>query len=268
MHINKILLPLVVVCIVVPEMAKYHGGKQLNGRRLADYMLEFLPDNAVYDGYCEPFCGMLGVYRHMYTALDAGPRQMFFLAGDVNASVIAMWNKAQTGWTPPATCTEAEFMKMKYDGLVTAEKGFLGHQLSFGGVYFASYIGRYGGQTYHASAAQRVRNLADTMPKIKFQSCEYDDYSHLKNFIIYCDPPYYGTIQRYQNEEREGLVFDHDKFWTWVRCMSKDNIVFVSEYTSPDDFVNIADEFSLKAIDGKYTKNTEKLFVHETLFLK
>lgn len=249
-------------------MTRYHGGKQLNGRRLAMYMLEFLSDDMTYDGYCEPFCGMLGVYRHMYSALDSDNNDMFFLAGDINASVIAMWNKAQTGWTPPATCTEAEFMKMKYDGQVTAEKGFLGHQLSFGGVYFASYIGRYGGQTHHATAAKKVHDLAESMPKIKFQSCSYDDYSHLKNFIIYCDPPYKGTTQRYQNESREGLTFNHTLFWDWVRLMSKSNFVFVSEYSSPDDFVNIADEFTLKAIDGKHTKDTEKLFVHETLFMK
>jgi DNA adenine methylase len=249
-------------------MARYHGGKQLNGRRLATYMLEFLSEGATYDGYCEPFCGMLGVYRHMYPALDSDANQKFFLAGDINASVIEMWKKAQTGWTPPATCSESDFMKMKYDGQVSAEKGFLGHQLSFGGVYFASYIGRYGGQIYHASAANKVQELATAMPKIKFETCPYEDYSHLKNFIIYCDPPYKGTTQRYQNEQRQGLSFDHEQFWDWVRRMSTDNIVFVSEYASPNDFVNIADEFSKKAIDGKHTKDTEKLFVHETLFLK
>lgn len=251
-------------------MTRYHGGKQLSGRRLANYMFEFLSTKDTVDGYCEPFCGMLGVYRHMYPLLNADKTNdnVTFLAGDINASVIAMWQKAQQGWTPPVTCTEDEFMKLKYDGQVSAEKGFLGHQLSFGGVYFASYIGRYGGQTFHQGAARRVREIAMSMPKIQFQNTEYDQYSNLKNFIIYCDPPYKNTTQRYQNELREAITFNHDKFWDWVRLMSKNNTIFVSEYGAPDDFVNIADEFRLKAIDGKHTKDTEKLFVHDSLFLQ
>lgn len=247
-------------------MARYHGGKQFSGRRLSHYMLDFVSADSSYDGYCEPFCGMLGVYRHMYPALDSENTR--FLAGDINASVIEMWKKAQQGWIPPITCTEDDFMTMKYDGLVSAEKGFLGHQLSFGGVYFASYIGRYSKNVNCETAAQRVHELGTTMPKIEFECKHYKGYTPLENYIIYCDPPYQDTVQRYQTEFREGIIFDHVQFWEWVRKMSTKNMVFVSEYSAPDDFVNIADEFKLKAISGKQTKSSEKLFVHETLFSK
>lgn len=247
-------------------MARYHGGKQLSGRRISSYMLDFVSSDGSYDGYCEPFCGMLGVYRHMYPALDSNETK--FLAGDINASVIAMWQKAQTGWIPPSTCTEEEFMKMKYDGLVTAEKGFLGHQLSFGGVYFASYVGRYNGNINCKSAALRVHELAFAMPNINFECKDYKQYACLENYIIYCDPPYKNTVQQYRSEFREGIVFEHDTFWQWVREMSCKNMVFVSEYQAPSDFVNIADEFSLRTIKGKKTTSSEKLFVFEPLFQK
>lgn len=51
-------------------MTAYHGGKQRLGKKLAeiivDTSLDIVEDeNWEIKGYCEPFCGMLGVYRHI-----------------------------------------------------------------------------------------------------------------------------------------------------------------------------------------------------------
>ena len=49
--------------------------------------------------------------------------------------------------------------------------------------------------------------------------------------MIYCDPPYENTTS-YKTGS-----FDHPKFWDWCRKMSEKNLVFVSEYKAPDDFI-------------------------------
>ena len=60
-----------------------------------------------------------------------------------------------------------------------------------------------------------------------------DSYENLdfENCLVYADPPYQGTTGY-----KTG-AFDHDKFFKWCREQAKRNIVFVSEYNAPDDFV-------------------------------
>ena len=49
--------------------------------------------------------------------------------------------------------------------------------------------------------------------------------------VIYCDPPYAGTAKY----SKDG--FNHAEFWQWVRDCP--HCVIVSEYSAPDDIVNI-----------------------------
>lgn len=58
--------------------------------------------------------------------------------------------------------------------------------------------------------------------------------------------------------------FDHDKFWEWVRKMSVNNIVIVSELEAPNDFKCIWHKTvsrTVKPNDG--IKAVEKLFIKE-----
>ena len=51
-----------------------------------------------------------------------------------------------------------------------------------------------------------------------------------KGSVVYADPPYFGTkpISRQK--------FDTNEFWDYMREISKDNKVFISEQNAPDDF--------------------------------
>ena len=63
-----------------------------------------------------------------------------------------------------------------------------------------------------------------------------DDYFNINipdNAVIYCDPPYQGTV-----EYSEG-GFNHTKFWDWVREKSKTHKIYVSEYNAPKDFKTV-----------------------------
>jgi len=86
-----------------------------------------------------------------------------------------------------------------------------------------------------------------------------DEYSDFENCLIYCDAPYKGT-KGYKTE-----YFNRDKFWLWCRDMSKKNVVFVSEYEAPDDFIRVW-QGEVKTILARHThKAIEKLFMYSIL---
>jgi site-specific DNA-adenine methylase len=111
-------------------MTAYHGGKQRIGRDIA---------NVIYDvstmieresgfkikGYCEPFCGMLGVYQHIPELFSNHRPKLQYKAGDINESVIKMWKDVQKGWIPPTTCTEKRYNTLASSKTPSKEKGFV-----------------------------------------------------------------------------------------------------------------------------------------------
>lgn len=78
------------------------------------------------------------------------------------------------------------------------------------------------------------------LEKVIFTSKSYKEVEIIEDAIIYCDPPYKWTATYAE------WWFDHDKFWEYIRKISKTNKVFVSEYTAPNDFKAIY-EFSQKS---------------------
>jgi hypothetical protein len=100
-------------------MTSYHGGKQRLGKQLAEIIVDTSLDIAEEEdfdivGYCEPFCGMLGVYRHIPEFFEEESYDnLTYLAGDGNGSVIKMWKAAQNGWKPPTICSEKTYNKLK-----------------------------------------------------------------------------------------------------------------------------------------------------------
>jgi site-specific DNA-adenine methylase len=99
-------------------MTSYHGGKQKIGKELAKIIyetsLEISEDeNFKIKGYCEPFCGMLGVYKHIPELFKDNKPKLKYKAGDMNKSVIMMWKAAQKGWKPPTSCSEEHYNELK-----------------------------------------------------------------------------------------------------------------------------------------------------------
>ena len=84
-------------------------------------------------------------------------------------------------------------------------------------------------------AAEVKRNAIKQSPNIQNVNFICDSYENLsfENCLIYCDPPYQNTTGY-----KTGY-FDHEKFFDWCREQAKNNLVFVSEYTAPDDFIEV-----------------------------
>lgn len=218
-------------------MTSYHGGKCLQGRNYAEIITEEAIDIAVNEGfeikgYCEPFCGMLGVYRHIPDLFKNACYDIKYHAGDVSRSVIMMWQAAQKGWVPPTKpVPRDEFLDMQGDGKSSEYKGFVGHVHAYMGKYFKPYRSRT--EKSLKKDSDRIVKITKNLNTVKFNCDEYTQYSNLSGYVIYCDPPYDRTTAQYYNEDDTIRHFDQSKFYDWVLHMSVKNKVFMSEYDKP-----------------------------------
>lgn len=252
-----------------------HGGKKRIGNDIAFAIFHFV-DYFILNyaskfgfklkGYCEPFSGMLGVYIHIYELFNEDYPKLKYLAGDINESVIRMWQQAQKGWKPPIkNCSEKEFEKLKYNPRPSAKKGFIGIFCSYRNIFYQAYKEKYQKERVNMKKmSDNVINIAKKLGRVKFNAGEYTQYSKLKGYIIYCDPPYWESQSRYYDERNIRIKFDTYKFWEWCIKMSHNNIVFVSEYKIPKEFKkNILLLYSKKIKVGikHMVERTEKVYV-------
>jgi site-specific DNA-adenine methylase len=247
-------------------MTSYHGGKQRIGKKLANIIVEesvLIAENEglKINGYCEPFCGMLGVYQHIPNLYE-GLKNLNYVAGDTNNSVVMMWKAAQKGWKPPTKVSEKKFNSLKYDYKTdSALKGYIGHQYSFGGQYFEGYAPKYGKNPDSTRASHNVQKIATNLKSVTFYNKSYTYFSTLKGYVIYCDPPYDQTDSRFFKKNKK-KSFNSEDFWNWCRKMSKENLVFVSGYKAPNDFEKIfSSTHKLTGINTTNKKRIEKLFL-------
>jgi len=202
-------------------MTYYHGGKKRIGRTIAQHIKDNVEESGmIHNGYCEPFCGMCGVYRHVPALFGT---YLTYVAGDANESVVQMWHDAQRGWVPPTTCDREHFFELRGDGQSSAEKGFLGHACTFRGIYFQSWTTVR--RNLPTQSNDVVRMATSALQDVSFTPGEYTQFSNLHNYIIYCDPPY-RTKSQYYDETNHLKQFDVDAFFEWIDMMSKRNTIF------------------------------------------
>ena len=70
----------------------------------------------------------------------------------------------------------------------------------------------------------------DNLMTAQFNCQDYRDVIIPNNSIVYADPPYNNTTGYGKDK------FNSDEFWEYMRVISKNNKVFISEQTAPDDF--------------------------------
>ena len=96
---------------------------------------------------------------------------------------------------------------------------------------------------------QRLESLeritdVDVPPVLTVTTGDYREMEFSAPGIIYCDPPYKST------EERYGREFDFAGFYAW--CEHQANPVFISEYTMPEDrFVPVASFTVTRKLDAR-----------------
>lgn len=164
----------------------------------------------------------------------------------------------------PDTITEDEYNAVRanmgdypdwYVGLV----GFA----TFGAKWFGGYPRGFkaDGVTPRDITNEAIRNIKKQSPNLKGIefSCRnfLDCPTNIKNFVIYCDPPYRDTTKYATGD------FPYDKFYQWCKDMAKNNIVLISEYYMPDDGFECIWQGNLKCTLDKNSRidKTEKLFI-------
>lgn len=209
----------------VNKRMRYHGGKTKTGKAISRVVLKTIQQCDIkLKGYAEPFCGMCGVLIHVVQ----NSILPMYLASDNNESVISMWTDVRDGWRPDTTTfNEERYNALKGNGESSAEKGFFGHAVTFGALYFQCY--RPDLLRLLDYSLNDVVKRSSVLNDVVFSSGDYSDIMGIDHSVVYCDPPY-ERRNRYYDEFNRRLVFDSDKFWRFCEKLSELNIVIISEH--------------------------------------
>lgn len=239
---------------------KYIGSKARISKDITKIINKIIEDKNI-DTYIEPFVGGANVIDKVICKNKIG--------GDNNEYLIALWESLKKGYIPIDFISREDYYdiklnKEKYPKEVVALCGILA---SYNGNWFASYGGysktKSGkDRNYYAEGVKGLLKQVPEIMSVNFVFCDYTYFSDKSNCLIYCDPPY---ASRYKDIYSQSHKFDHEQFWDWVRKMSKNNIVLVSEYEAPDDFTEIWVKEVSKTHANQRNNSVEKLFIHNKL---
>lgn len=241
-------------------MPSYAGGKAKIGREIAETIERLcrifdIKPNKIYI----PFAGFLGVSRHL---VEYGFK---IRANDANNDIISMWKMLKKGeWSlpnKPISRAKYERMKRNEEG-EPHERGFFGVACAYSGIPFAGYRIRSPSQNFFEGTRNGVNEIVSDgiLNYITFTCSDYATFlKDCKNTVIYADPPYednnFGT-QYFKD-------FDSQRFWNIMRKLSKHNLVIISEYQAPDDFICVWEKQYSNVFSSKVKQVSEKLFIYE-----
>lgn len=244
---------------------KYMGGKFKIAKDIVPIIQQKIDDNGIKQ-YLEPFVGGANIINKVRCDVRIG--------ADNNKYLIALYNNLDKVAQLSDECpTKEEYDEVRTDynngGVLYSDWyiGAIGFLCSYNGRFFD---GGYSGQRllrtgetrdYWLQAKRNLESQISMLNGVDFFVCaDYRTWFSIKDTLIYCDPPYFGTKQ-YNTSKN----FDHAEFWDWCKEMSRrGNIVLVSEQECPLDKseYNILWEKEVKrTINCNGTKNNyERLF--------
>lgn len=244
----------------------YLGGKAKNSEHILDIL-----NDPQFDGmdYLEPFVGYCHILRRVenkksYTASDNNPLLMSLLNG-----------VKQNKKIPFVTRKKYYELKDQHNNH-SFERAVACFTMSYNGKAWGGYVlnnkkspsfQKYGKvMNYRQQRINYYNNLYNNpiFRNTTLRTISYDKLNP-KNKLIYCDPPYQNTTG-YKIDSKDN-DFDHDKFWNTMRKWSKNNIVFISEYNAPKDFIQVSSNMKNSTISRDTLKKVreEKLFIHKSL---
>ena len=253
---------------------KYMGSKARIAKQLLSIILEEV-NNKGFTHWVEPFVGGCNMIKNV-------PDTMVRLGFDNNKYLIAMYQHLQQhGFDFPNTIDKPHYNNVRsyynnngsYLGVngrtlvpfKDSYVGWVGFMASTNGRFFD---GGYSGisktkigteRNYIDESIKGLKKEFDLIQDVNFQTKSFEELD-FKDCIIYCDPPYKGT-KTYNTSKN----FDYELFYDWCRKQSIHNLVFVSEYTMPDDFIEVWSQevkssLSANGVIGGNKTSVEKLF--------
>ena len=232
---------------------QYMGGKTLSAKSISSIINKNIEGKIFYS----LFCGACSVESKVNSKIK--------ICNDYHEYLIALLKACQEGFIPPENITKEEYEYIKNN--LNENKplsGFVGFGCSFGGKWFGGYSKCTKKYNYTKGSKNSLLKKMKTLNKdtTTFLNLSYNEVEIKNNSIIYCDPPYENTTS-YSNSNN----FNHKEFWEYMRCLSENNIVFISELNAPNDFVCIWEKPIKRDMDNvnkTINHSTEKLFIHKT----
>ena len=239
---------------------RYVGSKNRLSKEIAPIIQSYINDNC--KGYIEPFVGGANMIDKIKCDNKIGY--------DINTYLIALLNhvKITTDDIPEEITKEHYYdVKNNKDNFEDWYVGLIGFCGSFSAKFWGGYATQGNNPKYRKTPYNESKNniikQSINLSGILFECKDYKDLDNLSGYVIYCDPPYKNKLG-YQSK------FNHDKFYEWVRKMSINNIVLISEYEMPDDFESIWEKDVLcqvsrqnKTKSNDSNKRCEKLFMYK-----
>lgn len=242
---------------------KYMGSKS----RIKKFIVPIIQEEIIRNNiktYIEPFCGGCNVIDDIVCENK--------IARDLSLPLIELLKYIQNDGELPTEVPKDLYDDVrnnknnnKYPSWYTGAIGFLASYNGryFDGGYAKTIVSKTGKvRNYYNEAKRNLENQRDKLKGIVFEQGSYEELDiDIGSTLIYCDIPYKNTKQ-YSTSKN----FNHDNFWSWVREMSKNNIVIVSEEEAPEDFTCIWEQEVTRTQDNrKRDTATEKLFVYNSL---
>lgn len=236
----------------------YQGSKAGCASWLIPILQKIIDDKNI-KSYWEPFVGGANVIDKIKCENRLG--------SDSSPTLIAFLNKAQEDINElPVSCPREKFNAARaiYRGqsdekMPNWEIGAYQFLASYDARGFpGGYAPNKGEHNYYQ---ERLKNLKkQNLQGIDFAVGDYRDFDILRNTLIYCDPPYFGTKPYgYANKAK----FDYEAYWNWVREKSKTNYVICSEEAFPDDFIVVKAFDKTRGLDSHNSKvSNEKIGIY------
>lgn len=230
----------------------YVGSKTKLAKYIVPIIQKYINDTNI-DNYLEPFVGGANIIDKILCKNKFGY--------DIHAGLINIYNAVKNGWIPPLTINEQEYTRAKENNIPEPLKSYIGFQGSYASKYWGGFARGFKQDKISCRDIynERTRNFIRQIPalfNIIFECKNFLDIN-VKNYLIYCDPPYENTT-KYTT-----LKFPHNLFWEWAYEMSKNNIVLISEFVAPDNFISIWQKERNCSLDKNTgsIKKIEKLFI-------
>lgn len=242
---------------------RYQGSK----KRIAKEIVEIIHNNLNDKTYVEPFIGGCNIFKDVIASKKIG--------SDSNVYLIDIWKELQNNTlTIPSNITKEKYFEIK-NSYLNKDNKYSNGTIGITG-FLASYGGRFWNGYANFNPKKNENHVKEALNGLKkdwgcFKSKEnthfiHSDYSKLivpNNSLIYCDPPYQSTLSYKETND-----FNSEDFWEWCRTQERNgNLVLVSEYNAPNDFVCIWKKEITCGMNSKkgskQPKRCEKLFVHK-----
>lgn len=234
---------------------------EISRREITDFKSNFIYNfNAGGQNFVSLFCGTCSIESKV------APHFANIICNDKHKYLIAMLNAVQSGYELPDNVSEEQYQYIRlHKDEDMALSGFVGIAGSFGGKWFGGYARNNCGRNYISEGKRSLLRDMETLNdknKVQFTCLDYRDVPIITGSVVYADPPYANTTQ-YNGEK-----FDSEAFWKYMREISRDNLVFISEQNAPDDFKCVWEKPIKRTLDRNKNNQfvvTEKLFVHNSL---